>query len=472
MRIEKDKIGEVNIKSDKLYGINTARALTNFPDSGEKCNTYLIKAYLQVKLASANANFKCGLLKPDIYSFIIKSIESLLGEINSEISGTKSSIFDKIVVDPYQGGAGTSLNMNINEVIANSALLEMDKKIGEYNIVHPLDHVNLSQSTNDTFPTALKMSSIVLLREMQESFSQLQRELQTKEKEFSAILKLGRTQLQDAVPISLGQEFGAFAQAIARDRWRFYNAEERLRSVNLGGTAVGNSIATSNKYVLSVVNELRDICGLPIAKAEDLFENTQNLDVFVEVHGIIKAGATTLIKYCNDLRLLSSGPDGGIGEILLPSNQVGSTIMPGKINPVILENTIQLCELVKGNDVVISNLVSSGNLELNQFLPMIAHLFLKSLTILRDCTINLKDKCIIGIKANKKKCIENLINSKAIAATLIPVFGYDKVTEAVKIAEEDGKKFLDVVREKLKLSDKEIFEIIEKELGITIDFNT
>jgi aspartate ammonia-lyase len=470
MRIEKDSLGEVKLGKSLLYGINTKRAMENFPPSGEKCNPYLIKAYLQVKKAALFTNFKCELLKGDKFSFIDKAIDKLLKETDKYLMSGIPDIYEKIVVDPYQGGAGTSLNMNINEVLANVALIEMGENIGKYEIIHPLDDVNMSQSTNDTFPTALKIASIKLLREMQESFSALQKELQLKEKEFSSILKLGRTQLQDAVPISLGQEFGSFAQAIARDRWRFYNAEERLRSVNLGGTAVGNSIATSTKYVLNIVNELRDICELPIAKAEDLIENTQNLDVFVEVHGIIKAGTTTLIKYCNDLRLLSSCPNGGIGEIYLPQKQAGSTIMPGKVNPVILENTVQLCEMVKGNDIVISNLVSAGNLELNQYLPMIAHLFLKSLVILRDCSNNLKTNCIVGIEANKKRCAENLFNSKAFAATLIPIFGYDKISEIVKLCDEKNDIFMNTVKTELKLSDEDVFEILEKELGLSIDY--
>ncbi len=348
----------------------------------------------------------------------------------------------------------------------------MGKSLGDYKTIHPLDHVNLSQSTNDTFPTAMKVAAIVLLREMQETFAALQRELQKKEEEYSPILKLGRTQLQDAVPISLGQEFGAYAQAIARDRWRFYNAEERIRSVNLGGTAVGNSITANRPYILSVVNELRDITGLPIAKAEDLIEATQNLDSIVEVHGIVKAGATSLIKICNDLRLLSSGPDGGFGEINLPQKQAGSTIMPGKVNPVILENTIQICELVKGNDVTISNLVSSGNLELNQYMPMIAHLFLKSLMLLSKSVSNLKSKCIEGITANVKRCTENLLRSKAIAATLIPAFGYDRITALVKKSDELNKPFISVLKSDLNLNDEELKKILEKELGINIEFSS
>jgi aspartate ammonia-lyase len=472
MRKEKDFIGEVQFESNIAYGIQSYRAMQNFPRSGEKCNLNLIKAYLQVKRAAALTNFKFKLLPEDIYQQIDRSIDTLLYLADECLAGKNDKIYLNIVVDPYQGGAGTSLNMNLNEVIANYALREMGKKFGYYEFIHPLDHVNLSQSTNDTFPTALKIAAIVLLREMQESFANLQNEFQEKEKEFRNVLKLGRTQLQDAVPITLGQEFGAYAQAIARDRWRFYNAEERLRSVNLGGTAVGNSIAANNNYVLNVVNELRDITGLPIAKAEDLIEATQNLDVFVEVHGIVKAGATSIIKICSDLRLLSSGPEGGFGEIILPQMQAGSTIMPGKVNPVILENAIQLCELVKGNDVTISNLISAGNLELNQFLPATAHLFLKSLELLRDCSNNLKEKCISGIKANRKRCAENLINSKAIAGTLITEYGYDKIAEAIKISEEKNKPFILVLKEDFNITEDNLKRILERELGISIEFNT
>lgn len=472
MRIENDHIGEVELENDVRYGIQTFRALNNFPSSGEKINPHLIKAYLHVKKAAALANFKANLLSGEIYPFIDKAIDSLISETENYFENKSDSIYKKILVDPLQGGAGTSLNMNLNEVIANEALLLMGKSLGDYKTIHPLDHVNLSQSTNDTFPTAMKVAAIVLLREMQETFAALQRELQKKEEEYSPILKLGRTQLQDAVPISLGQEFGAYAQAIARDRWRFYNAEERIRSVNLGGTAVGNSITANRPYILSVVNELRDITGLPIAKAEDLIEATQNLDSIVEVHGIVKAGATSLIKICNDLRLLSSGPDGGFGEINLPQKQAGSTIMPGKVNPVILESTIQICELVKGNDVTISNLVSSGNLELNQYMPMIAHLFLKSLMLLSKSVSNLKSKCIEGITANVKRCAENLLRSKAIAATLIPAFGYDRITALVKKSDELNKPFISVLKSDLNLNDEELKKILEKELGINIEFSS
>ncbi len=469
MRIEKDIFGSVELPGNAVFGIHSYRAVNNFPLSGEKINPYLIKAYLQVKLAAAETNFKAGILDRQKYIFITQAIEKLIDETNEAIEGKSLLIYDKIIVDPYQGGAGTSLNMNINEVIANTAIALAGRRYGDYDFIHPIDDVNLSQSTNDTFPTALKIASIVLLRELTAAFAHLQAELQKKENEFSGVIKLGRTQLQDAVPITLGQEFGAFAQAISRDRWRLYNGEERLRSVNLGGTAVGNSINANRDYVLNVNSELKKITGLPIAKAEDLIDATQNLDVFVEVHGLVKAGATSLVKICNDLRLLSSGPSGGIGEIILPEKQAGSSIMPGKVNPVIAEHAIQIAELVKGHDVVISNLVGSGNLELNAFLPIIAHLFLKSLTLLRDALHNLADNCVKGIKANEERCKENLIRSSAIAAVFINEFGYEKTAEIVKEAYLKKISFLSLLKEKNLLDEKKLNELIKSEIGVEIE---
>ena len=465
-RTEKDSIGKLEVPSSAYYGINSLRSQINFPDSEEKISPWFIKAYLQVKLAAVTTNAGLGLLPNEKSNLITRAIEDLIDETDRAIEGKSLSVYEKVIVDPYQGGAGTSLNLNINEVIANKALEIAGRKFGDYDYIHPIDDVNLSQSTNDTYITALKIASINLLRKMTESFAWLQRRLQEKEKEFGGIIKLGRTQLQDAVPVSLGQEFGAYAQAIARDRWRLYNAEERLRSVNLGGTAVGNSISAESKYVLSVNNELKRITGLPIAKAEDLIDTTQNLDVFVEVHGLVKAGACSVIKICNDLRLLSSGPQGGIGEIILQPMQAGSSIMPGKVNPVIPESAIQICELVKGHDIVISNVASAGNLELNAFSPLLAHLFLKSMKLFSDSLTVLAEKCIVGIKANEKRCQENLVRSSAIAALLINEFGYDKIAELVKEATEKNEAFTEVIKKNNLLSQEKINELISNNLKI------
>ena len=307
------------------------------------------------------------------------------------------------------------------------------------------------------------------IRELTESFAHLHTSLQKKEEEFKNVLKLGRTQFQDAVPITLGQEFGAYSQAIERDRWRLYNCEESLRTVNLGGTAVGTSISAPKDYVLNVNSILKKITKLPIAKSDDLIDATQNLDIFVEVHGIVKAGATSIIKFCNDLRFMSSGPNGGIGEINLPPKQAGSSIMPGKVNPVILENAIQVCELVKGHDVIISNVAGAGNLELNAFAPILAHVYLKSLSMLRDSVNNLSKNCIDGITANEERCKMNLINSTAIAASLITTFGYDTIQDLVKYAYKHKIPFVKALMKSKLLDEKELYNIISKDLGIDIE---
>lgn len=469
MRIEKDSLGEMEVPDDALYGIHTLRSVNNFPVTSELNHPYLIKAFFQVKLAAAETNYKCGLLFKEKYDAIHDATEALLDETQAAIEKKSNTIYKKIIVDPYQGGAGTSLNMNINEVIANEGLKIMGKELGDYSSLHPLDDVNLSQSTNDTYPTALRIASIYLIRELSESFAVLQNSLQQKEVEFRNVLKLGRTQFQDAVPITLGQEFGAYAQAIARDRWRLYNAEERLRSVNLGGTAVGNSVSATKEYILNVNSILKKITKLPIAKSEDLIDATQNLDTFVEVHGIVKAGAVTLLKICNDLRFLSSGPMGGIAEISLPPKQAGSSIMPGKVNPVILESSIQISELIKGHDVIITNVAGSGNLELNAFLPLLAHTFLKSFSMLKDSNINLANNCIDGIQADVERCRQNLISSSAIAASLITTFGYDAISNLVSYAHENKIPFVKALMKSKLLDEKELLLILSKEMGIKIE---
>jgi len=469
MRLEYDSLGSLTIPNNALYGIHSLRAKLNFVESGEKINKYLLKAIFIVKKASANVNNKIGLIPYEKYRFIAEAIEMLIEEVKSDIENNTEKIYEKIIVDPYQGGAGTSLNMNANEVIANLALINAGRKPGDYNYIHPIDDVNLSQSTNDVIPSAFKIAAIETLRNLWTAFQTLQRELQKKEKEFANIIKLGRTQYQDAAPIFLGQEFGAYSQAIARDRWRLYNAEERLRALNIGGTAVGNSINADTRYVLAIANELKNLTGLPLAKAEDLIDATQNLDSITETHGLIKTGAVTVIKICNDLRFLSSGPGGGIGEIILPSRQAGSSIMPGKINPVILENTIQIAELVKSHDAAISNLISLGHLELNAFFPMIAHLYLKSSCLLKDAILNLANNCIKDIQANKINCERHLLNSSAFALIFINEFGYDKTAEYVKKANDENLTFIDYLKKYNLIDQNKLKSLIKKELGVEIE---
>jgi aspartate ammonia-lyase len=460
MRIERDILGEVSLPDNALYGIQSVRSRNNFPPSGEEINPLLVQNFLLVKKACAQTNYEIGTLIPEKYNAISAAIDELLADKNRLLQ-------ENLITDPYQGGAGTSLNMNINEVIANLALLRTGSMPGTYTMIHPLDDVNKNQSTNDVYPTAFKAAALSLLRALQEAFSSLQKELQKKENEFSGVLKLGRTQMQDAVPMTLGQEFGAWAQAISRDRWRFYNAEERLRSVNMGGTAIGNGVAGDPKFTAQVYTALRSLTGLPLAKSEDLIDGTQNLDVIVEAHAIIKAGAVTLQKIANDLRLLSSGPNGGLGEIILPAMQAGSTIMPGKVNPVIPEHTIQIAELVKGHDMIISNLIGAGNLELHQFMPMIAHLFLKSQSLLRSVALNLATQCISGIQADAARCMEHLERSTAIATILIPEYGYDRIADLVKSFPGKGTSFIQFASDHLSVTREEIVAAVRGAIGVS-----
>ena len=350
----------------------------------------------------------------------------------SEMAG--GMLDEHIVVDALQGGAGTSTNMNVNEVLANRALLILGREPGDYTCVSPLQDINLHQSTNDTYPTALKLAAILLLRRFEERLIALQETFQKKEKDFSHVVKIGRTQLQDAVLITLGREMSAYAEAFGRDRWRVYKCEERLRVVNLGGTAIGTGLAAPREYIFRVVDVLREQTGIGLARAENLVENTQNADVFVEVSGILKACAATLIKISTDLRLLSSGPVGGFGEIFLPPVQAGSSIMPDKINPVIPEAVTQAAIQAMGCDLQISMAAGAGNLELNPFLPLIADSLLRSIELLTNACDILRKRCVDGIEANETVCRKNAEGSTAIATALVSAIGYEKAVEVAKEA--------------------------------------
>jgi aspartate ammonia-lyase len=337
--------------------------------------------------------------------------------------------YDQFIVNPLQGGAGTSANMNINEVVANRANQLAGRKSGDYQFIHPLDHVNKGQSTNDVFPSAIKITAIWKLREMVEEVANLQKVLQEKENEFSGVLKIGRTQLQDAVPVTLGAEFSAYAEALSRDRWRLYRVEERLRVINLGATAVGTGISSSRKFQFETIKFLRKETDIGLARAENLVEATQNSDVFCEISGLIKPLAVNLNKMASDLRLLASGPQAGIGEIILPAVQEGSTVMPGKVNPVICEMMNQICIKVFANDMAIASAAAAGQLELNPFLPLIMHCLLESLRLMKKGIAIFNHRCIKGIKANEKRCIENLKASMGLLTVLSNKIGHDKCSE-------------------------------------------
>ena len=410
--------------------IHTVRAKENFPITfrlGYRIHPELIRAFGMVKKACAITLMQLGYLEEEKAKAIVKACDELI----------EGKLHDQIVVDPFQGGAGTSLNMNVNEVIANRASEILGRR------VHPLDDVNKMQSTNDVFPTASRIASIFLLRQLTAVVGELQQALEEKEREFAGVLKLGRTEMQDAVPITLGQEFSAYAEAIARDRWRLYKVEERLRQINLGGTAVGTGINADLRYIHLVVQRLRDITGLNLAKADNLIDPTQNWDVFAEVHGLLKALAVNLYKISNDLILMSS-----FKEITLPAVQAGSSIMPGKVNPVILECVKQVAVRVMANDVAINFSSAHGQLELNALAPLMVHTMLESLEILSNAVEVMVEKCIRGIRANPDVCRSYLERSPALITALAPYLGYDRASEIAKEAVSKGKTIREILLEK------------------------
>ena len=441
MRREKDSLGEVEVKKELYYGIHTKRALDNFQLSNFKCvNIEIIRAMSIVKLAATEANFKAGKLSEEK----AEAIRYACGEV---FSGRYD---DQFPLPAVQGGAGTSVNMNVNEVIVNIALEKMGKNKGEYDCLNPIEDVNLSQSTNDVFPTAVKIAAIKLLRELLEEVMELQSSLQDKETEFADVFKVARTQFQDAVPITLGEEFGAYAEAVSRDRWRLYKIEERIRVINIGGTAVGTGVGASLKYRYYVTEELKRLTGYGLARAENLIDNTQNLDVFVEVSSLLKTMAVTLNKIASDIRLMSSGPNAGLGEIRLKPIQVGSSIMPGKVNPVGAEFIKQIYHRVLGNDLTLTVACADGEFELNAMLPVIAESLLESLEILRDGVKLFRERVIKGIEADREVCRNYLESSLSRATEFIEKFGYDKLVEILKESQRTGKSYLEIIE---KLSD-------------------
>lgn len=460
-RTEKDLLGTREIPIGSLWGIHTDRALEHFRISERKVHPELVKAFGEVKLACFYANQQLGFFPEEEKALAIRQacFEMSEGLLN-----------EHVVVDSLQGGAGTSTNMNVNEVLANRALQIMGKECGEYEFVSPLDEINLHQSTNDTYPTALKIVTIRMIRRLEKAVLALQEAFQKKEKEFAHVVKIGRTQLQDAVLTTLGREMSAYAEAFNRDRWRLSKCEERLRVVNLGGTAIGTGLGAPRKFIFNVVDRLREITGIGLARAENLIDNTQNADIFAEVSGLLKACATSLLKVSNDLRLLASGPDAGLAEVILPEKQAGSSIMPGKINPVIPEATAQAALLVMGHDQVIGQAVSAGNLELNQFLPLVAHSLLESIGLLTNACETLRIHCVTGMKANEEQCRKNVSNSTALVTAVIPVVGYEKASEFAQLARKMKKPVREVILDSGKISEAQLDELISPEAVIRLGF--
>lgn len=429
MRTEHDTLGTRDIPDAALYGIHTQRALDNFGVSGRTVRPELIRAIVLVKKACALTHKELGALPPDLADALAAACDDVLAGRHA----------DAFVTDALQGGAGTSTHMNVNEVLANLALLKLGGTPGDYARVHPLDHVNRGQSTNDVYPSALRIAAIYRVRELADALAALQESLQRKEQAFAEIPKLARTQLMDAAPMTLGQAFGAYAQAIARDRWRIYKVEERLRQINLGGTAVGTGAAADRRYTFRVAEILRDLTGLGLARAEYPMDLTQNNDVFVEVSGLLKACAVNLLKISGDLRLMASGPRGGLGELRLEARQVGSSIMPGKVNPVIPECVAQCAMRVIADDAAITLAAASGQLELNAFLPLIADALLDALALLRNAVVRFRAACVETLEADPAACARHLDASTAPALLLVPRLGYDAAAAIAKAALETGK---------------------------------
>jgi aspartate ammonia-lyase len=451
-RIEHDLIGDREVPANVYYGVHTLRATENFPITGTSVQIYpgFINAISYVKEACAIANNQLGLLDKKRADAIVKACREI----------RKGNLHDHFVVDVIQGGAGTSMNMNANEVIANRALEILGFERGDYKELHPLDHVNMSQSTNDVYPTSIKVALRFEIENLMAAMDVLHKDFDQKSTEFADILKMGRTQLQEAVPMTLGQEFTTYARMIASDRKHLMQAAAAVQEVNMGATAIGTGINTHPEYAALVCDVLSKLTGYEFRKADDLIEATQDMGAFVELSGSLKRMAVKLSKICNDLRLLSSGPRAGIGEINLPAVQAGSSIMPGKVNPVIPEVVNQIAFEVIGNDVTVSFAAEAGQLQLNAFEPIIAHNLLNSLIYLRQGCITLAKNCVSGITANREVLSGSVANSIGIVTALNPHIGYANTSTVAKKAAEKGCGVVEVVLDMGLMTQEELDKIL------------
>ncbi len=450
MRIEHDLLGERELPADVYYGIQTLRAMENFPITGLRLHPALIKALALVKRAATQANMDNGLLPAHIGQAIITACT----EIES------GQWFEHFVVDPIQGGAGTSINMNMNEVLANRAIELLGGRRGDYLLVHPNTHVNMSQSTNDVIPTAVRLALLRILDGAIEALNNLAEEFFKLSAEYDDIVKLGRTHLQDAVPIRLGQEFGAYARVIRRDAERINRSREGLLTVNMGATAVGTGLNADPAYISKVFEYLIEFSGYLFAGAEDMVDATQNVDALVAVSAAFKSTAVSLSKIASDLRLLSSGPRGGFGEINLPAVQPGSSIMPGKVNPVIAETVNQVAFQLIGSDVTVALAAQNGQLELNVMQPVLFHNLLHSADMLRNVVAVFTTKCVAGITANRERCSELLGKSLGVVTALSPHLGYEQSSLIAKEALSTGRSVTEIVIEKGLLTAAELAVIL------------
>ena len=455
VRTEHDLLGDRDVPADVYYGVHTARALENFPISGVPISRHrdLVVALASVKQAAAESNQQLGQLDSEIADAIIAACMEI----------RDGALHDQFVVDQIQGGAGTSTNMNANEVIANRALEILGHRRGDYRIVHPLEHVNLGQSTNDVYPTAVKVALGFASRSLERALRVLAERCSTKALEFGDMLKLGRTQLQDAVPMTLGQEFGAFAVTIGEDADRLAEASMLIAEINLGGTAIGTGLNAHPAYAALVCDRLRHLTGLPLSTAGNLVEATSDVGAFVQLSGVTKRAAVKLSKICNDLRLLSSGPRAGFNEINLPPVQAGSSIMPGKVNPVIPEMVNQVAFEVIGNDLTVTMAAEAGQLQLNAFEPIIARALLSSLNHLTAAVNVLGERCIQGITANPERMRDAVLGSASIATALNPILGYETATALVAEAIATGASIPELVRRSALIDDSVLAHLLSPE---------
>lgn len=450
-RTERDSIGEKQVPIDAYYGVQSMRAFENFKITGKKTHPEFIRAIVEVKKAAAITNKDAGTVKANVADSILIACDEIL----------EGRFLENFIVDAVCGGAGTSLNMNANEVIANRALEIMGKEKGDYKEVHPNDDVNCGQSTNDVYPSSGKIALVRLLNDAKDELGKLYNAFLSKAAEFENIIKMGRTEMQDAVPISLGQSFSAYASAVLRDIGRFDSAIAEMSKLNMGGTAIGTGITAHKDYIKNIVPNISKITGLKFTQAEDMVDATQNLDSFVFVSGTIKSCAVTLSKIANDLRLMSSGPRTGFGEINLPPKQNGSSIMPGKINPVIPEVISQIAFNIIGNDTTVTLVAEAGELELNAFEPILFYCLFESLDTLKNGIKTFISECIEGITANDDVCREEVKKSLSLVTALCPYIGYTRASELAKKALYEKKNIRTVLIEENIMDENKLDKILD-----------
>ena len=450
-RTEKDSIGTRLVPTGAYYGVQSLRASENFNITGRRLHRQFVFAIVELKKAAAITNKAAGVYDGVIADAIVSACDEILS----------GKLLDHFITDAVQGGAGTSANMNANEVIANRAIELLCGIKGDYRIVHPNDHVNCGQSTNDVIPSAGRIATVRLLNSARDSLKELKQAFENKAEEYKSVIKMGRTEMQDAVPVSFGQVFGAFASAIGRDIKRFSLAIEEMSVINMGGTAIGTTINAHPDYVKNITASINDVTGLSLTQAADLVDATQNLDSFVFVSGIIKSSAVTLSKIANDIRLMSSGPRCGFGEITIPAKQNGSSIMPGKVNPVMPEVMSQIAYNIIGNDTTITHVAEAGQLELNAFEPVMFYRLFESLDTLKSGIDVFKSECVEGITVNVTKCRNDIENSIGIVTALCPHIGYTEAAHIAKRALKEGRSLRYVLLEEKIMTAESLDKILD-----------